>query len=112
MKNFKQLLEQDLKSTFYRTDEFAELRTIEYDGKIKQIPVIFASDMASNRKISVKDKAEGLYKTSAVVRMQLESLGITPRKDKMLYIEDDAYRINTVSNVDGEIVLGLEYMDE
>ncbi|MCM1217506.1 MAG: hypothetical protein NC331_13845 [Lachnospiraceae bacterium] len=112
MKNFKQLLEQDLESTFYRTDEFAELRTVEYDGRMKKIPVIFASDTVSDRKISVKDKAEGLYKVSVVVRMQLESLGITPRKGKTLYIDDEEYKIDTVSSEDGEIILGLEIMGE
>lgn len=112
MKNFKQLLEQDLKSTFYRTDEFAEMRTVEYDGKMKTIPVIFTSDTAGNRKRSVKDKAEGLYKISVVVRIQLESWGITPRKGKTLYIDDEEYRIDTVTSVDGEIILGLERMDE
>lgn len=112
MKNFKQLLAQDLKSTFYRTDEFAELRTVEYDGKIKKIPVIFVSDTVNNRKISVKDKAEGLHKVSVVVRIQLESWGITPRKGKTLYIDDEAYKIGTVASEDGEIILGLENMDE
>ena len=112
MKNFKQLLAQDLKSTFYRTDGFAELRTVEYDGKMKKIPVIFASDTVGDRKITVKDKAEGLYKVSEVVRIQLESWGITPRKGKTLYIDDDGYRIDTVSSEDGEIILGLEIIGE
>ena len=112
MQNFKQLLAQDLKSTFYRTDGFAELRTVEYDGKMKKIPVIFASDTVGDRKITVKDKAEGLYKVSEVVRIQLESWGITPRKGKTLYIDDEGYRIDTVSSEDGEIILGLEIIGE
>ena len=112
MKNFKQLLAQDLKSTFYRTDGFAELRTVEYDGKMKKIPVIFASDTVGDRKITVKDKAEGLYKVSEVVRIQLESWGITPRKGKTLYIDHEGYRIDTVSSEDGEIILGLEIIGE
>lgn len=112
MKNFKQLLRQDLKGTFYRTDEFAELRTVEYDGKMKKIPVIFASDLIGNRKVTVKDKAEGLYKVSVVIRIQLESWGSTPRKGKTLYIDEEEYRISTVSSEDGEIILGLERIDE
>ncbi len=112
MKNFKQLLAQDLKSTFYRTDEFAELRTVEYDGKIKKIPVIFTSDSVNNRKISAKDKSEGLHKVSAGVRIQLESWGITPRKGKTLYIDDETYKIGTVASENGEIILELERIDE
>lgn len=112
MKNFKQLLSQDLKSTFYRTDEFAELRMVEYDGKMKKIPLIFASDAVSNRKITVKDKAEGLHKASVVIRTPLESWGVTPRKRKTLYIDEEAYKIVTVDSKDGEIILGLESMDE
>lgn len=112
MKNFKELLWRDLKNTFYRTDEFAEERTIEYDGKIKKIPVIFDYEAAEDREITIKDKAEGLYKVDVIIRVQLEDMGETPRKGKSLYIDDDSYTVQKVTTEYGEIILELESIDE
>lgn len=112
MKNFKEMLRQDLKGTFYRTDEFAEKRTVEYDGKIKKIPVIFDYEAAEDREITIKDKAEGLYKVDIILRLQLEDMGETPRKGKNLYIDDDSYTIQKVTTEYGEIILELESIDE
>lgn len=106
------MLQKDLKSTFYRTDEFAEKRMIEYNGKIKKIPVIFDHEAIEDRKISVKDKAEGLYKIDIIIRLQLEDMGETPRKGKSLYIDDDCYKIKAVTCEYGEIILELECIDE
>ena len=42
MKNFKEMLDKDLDSTFYNTDEYAQLKRIRCDGIDKNIPVITA----------------------------------------------------------------------
>ena len=112
MKNFKEMLQQDLKSTIYRADELAEIRQIEYDGKMKKIPVIFDYAAVEERKKTIKDKADGLYKVDIIIRMQLESWGNTPRKGKRLYIDEDYYEIKTVTSEYGEIILELEGIDE
>lgn len=106
------MLRQDLKGTFYRIDEFAEKRTVEYDGKIKKISVIFDYEAAESREITIKDKAEGLHKVDIILRVQLEEMGEIPRKGKTLYIDDDSYTIRKVTTEYGEIILELENIDE
>lgn len=49
MKNFKEMLDRDLDTTFYNTKEFAQVKRIKYDGIIKNIPVIFDSEETKER---------------------------------------------------------------
>ncbi len=111
MKNFKEMLEKDL-DTFYNTKEYAEIHTVEYDGEIMKIPVVFDHEETKDRKISVNDKAEGLYRVDLVVRIRLDQIKTTPRKRKRIYIDDTGYQINAVSSEYGEVILDLEDIDE
>ena len=40
MKNFKEMLDKDLDSTFYNTDEYAQLKRIRCDGIDKNLSLI------------------------------------------------------------------------
>ena len=44
MKNFKEMLDKDLDSTFYNLSEFAQLKRVKCDGIDKKIPVILDSE--------------------------------------------------------------------
>ena len=62
MKNFKEMLDNDLKTTFYNTKEFAETRKVKYDNIEKKIPVVTDLEETKERQITVDDNAEGIHR--------------------------------------------------
>ena len=56
MKNFKEMLDKDLETTFYNSEEFAEVKRIRCDGIDKKIPVIF--DLEETKDRNSKDLTE------------------------------------------------------
>ena len=40
MKNFKEMLDRDLDTTFYNTEEFAQVKKVKYDGIVKNLSLI------------------------------------------------------------------------
>lgn len=112
MKNFKEMLDMDLKTTFYNTEEFAQVKRIKYDGIVKDIPVIFDSEETKNRNGIGADHAEGIYGKFVVVRIQLSDLGKAPRRGARFWIENELYKIANVLDEYNELIIDLERFDE
>ncbi|WP_320917126.1 hypothetical protein [Enterocloster bolteae] len=112
MKNFKEMLDMDLKTTFYNTEEFAQVKRIKYDGIVKDIPVIFDSEETKDRNGIGTDHAEGIYGKFVVVRIQLSDLGKEPRRGARFWIENELYTIANVLNEYNELIIDLERFDE
>lgn len=112
MKNFKEMLDMDLKTTFYNTKEFAQVKRIKYDGIVKDIPVIFDSEETKDRNGIGTDHAEGIYGKFVVVRIQLSDLGKEPRRGARFWIENELYTIANVLDEYNELIIDLERFDE
>lgn len=112
MKNFKEMLDMDLKTTFYNTEEFAQVKRIKYDGIVKDIPVIFDSEETKDRNGIGADHAEGIYGKFVVVRIQLSDLGKEPRRGARFWIENELYTIANVLDEYNELIIDLERFDE
>lgn len=110
MKNFKEMLDKDLETTFYNTEEFAEVKRIKCDGVTKEIPVIFDSEETKDRNGS--DHAEGIYGKYIVIRVKLSDLGKEPRQGMRFYIGNDLFKITNVLNEYNELIIDLERFDE
>ena len=110
MKNFKEMLDKDLETTFYNIEEFAQVKRIKCDGIIKEIPVIFDSEETKDRNGS--DHAEGIHGKYIVIRVKLSDLGKEPRQGMRFYIENDLFKITNVLNEYNELIIDLERFDE
>lgn len=111
MKNFKEMLDRDLDSTFYNVEEFAQLKRIKCDGVLKDIPVIFDSEETKDRNGS-GDHAEGIYGKYVVIRVRLSDLGKEPRQGMRFWIGNDLFKITNVLNEYNELIIDLERYDE
>ena len=113
MKNFKEMLDKDLDSTFYNLEEFAQLKRVECDGIDKKIPVILDSEETKERQNLVSgDNAEGFYGKYIVVRVRLSDMGKEPASGMRFWIDDNLFKITDVRNEYNELIIGLERYDE
>jgi hypothetical protein len=111
MKNFKEMLDKDLDSTFYNTGEFAEVKRIKYDGAVKNIPVIFDFGEMKSRNTAA-DHAEGMVQDITVVRAKLSDFGKEPRQGARIWIDGELYKIEDGRTEYNELILSLERFDE
>lgn len=112
MKNFKEMLDKDLNSTFYNTKEFAQVKRIKFDGATLDIPIIFDSEETKDRNGVGSDHAEGIYGKYVVVRVRLSDLGKEPSQGMRFWIGNDLFKITNVLNEYNELIIDLERYDE
>lgn len=112
MKNFKEMLDRDLDTTFYNTEEFAQVKQIKCDGIVKKIPVIFDSEETKERNTAGGDHAEGIYGRYTVIRVRLSDMGKEPRQGMRFWIGSDLFKISDVLNEYNELIITLERYDE
>lgn len=113
MKNFKEMLDKDLDSTFYSLSEFAQIKRVKCDGIDKKIPVIFDSEETKERQnLASGDNAEGFYGKYIVVRIRLSDMGKEPASGMRFWIDGNLFMITDVWNEYNEIIIGLERYDE
>lgn len=112
MSGFKDQIAHDIAAVFHNADEFADFMDVEYNGKSYNIPVVIDSEIAKDRKKTVKDNAEGIYTVDITAFMSFEDLGIVPRKETEIKIGGVEYSIVNVAFDAGEITLDLEMLDE
>lgn len=113
MKNFKEMLDKDLSSTFYNTNEFAQVKLIKYDGIVKEIPIIFDLEETKDRQqLASGDHAEGIYRQYIVIRVRLSDIEKEPRQNARFWIDNDIFKIVNVRNEYNELMIELERFDE
>lgn len=90
--SFKDLVAADNRSVFLNTEEFADLRTVVYDGKTYQdIPIVLAGIKEQDRKqlVSTSDHAQGLYQVTSVLHCAAADLNdALPEKGQRIQIND------------------------
>ena len=76
MSSFKDVMAADIHHIFLNTDEFAEKRTIRYDGKVyPDIPVVLEGPVQEKRNRLTDDHVQGLHGVTAVLYCARTDLG-------------------------------------
>ena len=88
---FREMVEQDNLSTFSNLDEFAESKTIVYDGKTyTDVPCTMTQLKAQDRPVSMRDHGQGIYLVTSIVHFPRAKLdGVIPEKGGKIQISDD-----------------------
>lgn len=91
MSEFRDMLAADNMNVFLNTDEFAELRTVLYDGeRYEDIPIVLAGAKQQDRGAHVNDRAQGLYRVTSVLHCALSDLGGNqPERGARIKINDE-----------------------
>lgn len=117
--SFKDAVAADIKGVFLNTSEFADYRTVIYDGEeYADIPVVLTSIKERDRRIVTGDHAQGLYLASVVLHAAKEDLGGSlPEKGGKIRVSDDTgflrdYYIAKSGVEMGMLRLELEGIDE
>lgn len=89
--SFKDMVAADIKGVFLNLDEFAEKRSIVYDGETyEDIPVVISGLKEQDRHQLESDHAQGLYLVTSVLHCALDDLnGKQPEKGSRIKIQDD-----------------------
>lgn len=88
--SFRDMVASDNTNVFLDTNEFADKRTIIYDGETyEDIPIVLSGLKEKDRSQTVNDHAQGLYLVSAVLHCDIDDLGGNqPEKGQRIKIND------------------------
>lgn len=91
MSGFKDMVKKDNLNVFLNTDEFAEKRTIIYDGETyEDIPIVLSGLKEQDRSQTVTDHAQGLYLVTSVLHCAISDLGEKqPEQGQRIKINDE-----------------------
>ena len=91
MSGFKDMVAADIHNVFLNTDEFAELRTIRYDGETyEDIPIVLTGLKEQDRRQLQSDHVQGLYLVTSVLHCALSDLGgKQPEKGGRIEVNDE-----------------------
>ena len=74
--SFKDMVAADLHNVFLNLGEFAERRTVEYDGeRYEDIPIVLSGLKEKDRRQLVSDHVQGLFLVSSVLHCARDDLG-------------------------------------
>lgn len=94
MSGFKDMVAADNCAVFMNDSEFADRRTVRYDGEtFADIPIVLSGAKQSERPVSISsgDHGQGLYLVSAVLHCALSDLGgKQPERGTRIQINDEA----------------------
>ena len=120
--SFKDSVAFDNHNVFLNIDEFAEFRTVIYDGHTyEDIPIVLSGLKEKDRRALVNDHAQGLYQVTSVLHCALSDLdGNKPEKGQRIKINDEEggggffYEFYVASSVCemGMLRVELEAIDE
>lgn len=122
MSGFKDMVARDNQAVFLNLDEFAERRTVIYDGvTYADIPIVLSGLKEKDRRQLMSDHAQGLYLVSSILHCTLSDLGgAQPEKGQRIKINDqeggggffrEFYVASSVCEM-GMLRVELEAMDE
>lgn len=122
MSGFKDTVAQDIREVFLNLDDFAESRTVEYDGEAyTDIPVMLSGVKQQSRRQLQADHAQGVYLATDVLHCALSDLGgCLPEKGQRIKINDReggggffrSYYVATSTCKMGMLRVELEAIDE
>lgn len=121
MSGFKDMLARDIHRVFLNTDEFAEKRTVKYDGvTYEDISVVLTGPVRKSREQLKDDHIQGLHLVTTKLCCSQEDLGGTlPKQGGKLQINTreggkffKEYTIVSAAHENGMFHIELEAMAE
>lgn len=109
--SFKEQLKKDL-DVFFNTDEFGEQKTICYQQKTYNIPVVFERDVETARKQSSSDHGDGIFLIDARLHLKKSDFNVVPRQGRIIEVGNESFKIVKTSSDLGVVVIDLEMFDE
>ena len=95
--SFRDMVAADIHNVFLNLEEYAELRTVIYDGETfdgsehKGIPIVLKGIKEEERHQLVSDHVQGLYLVSSVLHCAIDDLGgKQPERGSKICINDEA----------------------
>lgn len=90
MSGFKEMVAADNRNVFLNPGEFADRRTVIYDGvTYPDVPIVISGLKEKDRRQLASDHVQGLYLVSAVLHCSISDLGgHQPEKGQRLKIND------------------------
>lgn len=121
--NFKDMIEHDIKAVFLNADEFADIRTVKFDGyTFEDIPINIHGLDDTKREQRLTDHAQGLYRVSNVLHVASSDLGgHRPERGTRFYISAvdadgdeyfEVFYVAVVNEQGGMLRIELEGVDE
>ena len=120
MSGFKDMVARDNFGVFLNCDEFAEKRTVKYDGATyEDIPIVLSGLKEKDRRQLMSDHAQGLYQVTSVMHCSMNDLGVQPERGTRINISrnqggtwfDEFYVAQSVCEM-GMLRVELEGLDE
>lgn len=121
MSAFKDLVMDDIHNVFLNTDEFAELRTVIYDGvTYSNIPIELNGITVEKRPQVGSDHAQGLYMVTDLAHIARSDIGGNlPERGAKLEISSKInpnyfrpYYVASAQDMEGLLRIELEAIDE
>lgn len=76
MSGFQEAVARDVHGVFLNVEEFAQIRTVRYDGQeYRDIPIVLSDRKEEARRQLQSDHVQGLYRVSAVLHCARSDLG-------------------------------------
>lgn len=116
--SFKDMVNADIHGVFLNSAEFADTRTVIYDGKTyADIPIVLTGIKEKDRRTLQSDHAQGLFMVSYTMHAALSDIGdVLPEKGMRIRINDNGFFRDfyiASSGIDmGMVRLELEGIDE
>lgn len=102
MKSFKEQMERDLDSTFFNTDEFAELHAV--DGK--EIPVVVDNETLLQLNMGKTVNSDGIFTDSIIIFVQKKYLDYEPVIGQVIDFDGVTYPVdNVLSDTGGYTII-------
>ena len=88
--SFKDMVESDNANVFLNLGEFADKRTIRYDGEtFTDIPIVLSGLKEQDRHTTESDHAQGLYRVTSILHCKRVDLGgKQPEKGQRIKINE------------------------
>ena len=99
--SFKDILQADIKETFFNTNEFAE----KHQLGDQEVPLIIDEDELQKRQIKA---AEGTYLGDLLILVEAKHLKSRPIEGKPIKFDGKIYFVNSCKLIDGiyEVIMG------
>ena len=93
MKSFKEQLEKDFETTFFNTDEFAEIHELQGN----EVPVVVDNDIIITLSLGKHADADGIFTDDKMIFVQKKYLEFEPVAGQHLSFDGEFYPIKTVN---------------
>jgi len=116
--SFRDMAAADVGGVFLNTEEFADIRTLRYDGEDYIIPAVMSNFKERDRRQLQNDHAAGLYQVTQTLHCALAALGgVMPEKGARIEVSDEtgymeSYYVASSASEAGMLRIELEAINE